>query len=316
MTSTSSRPDILIAASLLPHLMQRLQDNFICHDLNALSEEALTAIAPSIRGIASKGETKVTRDFIARFPALEIISVFGVGYDGVDAVAARERGIEVTNTPDVLTDDVADFAMTLLLATARQIAHADRFARSGAWTKGPHALTAKVTGARLGIVGLGRIGKAIARRAAAFDMDIAYHNRSPQSDVGYRYVANLKTLASEVDFLVLSMPGGAGTRALINAEVLDALGPKGFLINVARGSVVDQDALIKALQEGRIAGAGLDVFANEPNIPESLTKLDNVTLTPHMASGTVVTRTAMADLAFDNLQAHFSGKPVLTPVPR
>ena len=316
MTSTSARPDVLIAASLPPHLSQRLHDHFNCHDINTLSEEALAAIAPSIRAIASKGETKVTRDFIARFPALEVISVFGVGYDGVDAVAARERGIEVTNTPDVLTDDVADFAMTLLLSTARQVVRADRFARSGEWKKGPHALTTKVTGSRLGIVGLGRIGKAIARRAEAFDMSIAYHNRSPQSDVGYRYVADLKTLASEVDFLVLSMPGGAGTRALINAEILEALGPKGFLINVARGSVVDETALIKALQEGKIAGAGLDVFENEPNVPEALAKFDNVTLTPHMASGTVITRTAMADLAFDNLQAHFSGKPLLTPVPR
>src|SRR5450830_1059292 len=316
MTATSARPDVLIAASLPPHLSQRLHEHFACHELNSLSEAALSAIAPSIRAIASKGETKVTRDFIARFPALQIISVFGVGYDGVDAVAARERGIEVTNTPDVLTDDVADFAMTLLLATARQVVHADRFARSGEWKQGPHALTTKVTGSRLGIVGLGRIGKAIAKRAAAFDMSIAYHNRSPQSDVDYRYVADLKTLASEVDFLVLSMPGGAGTRALVNAEVLEALGPKGYLINVARGSVVDQDALIKALQDGKIAGAGLDVFEQEPNIPDALAAFGNVTLTPHMASGTVITRTAMANLAFDNLQAHFSGKPLLSPVPR
>jgi len=316
MTSTSARPDILIAAALPPHLMQRLQDNFTCHDATTLSEAALAAVAPSIRGIASKGETKVSRDYIARFPALEIISVFGVGYDGVDAVAARERGIEVTNTPDVLTDDVADFAMTLLLSTARRVVDADRFARSGEWKKGPFALTTKVTGSRLGIVGLGRIGKAIAKRAAAFDMVISYHNRSPQSDVPYRYVADLKTLAAEVDFLVLSMPGGAATRALVNADVLEALGPKGFLINVARGSVVDETALIKALQDGKIAGAGLDVFEAEPNVPEALAKLPNLTLTPHMASGTVITRTAMADLAFDNLQAHFSGKPLLTPVPR
>lgn len=315
MTSLTSRPAVLIAATLSPHLLQRLRDHFNCYDINTLDERAISEIAPAIRGIACKGETKISREFIARFPALEIISVFGVGYDGVDAVAARERGIEVTNTPDVLTEDVADFAMMLLLATARRAVHADRFARSGAWRNGAFPLTAKVNGARLGIVGLGRIGKAIARRAVAFDMEIAYHNRSPQSDVAYRYVANLRTLAAEVDFLILSMPGGSDTRALINAEVLDALGPQGFLINVARGSVVDQDALTQALQDGRIAGAGLDVFANEPAIPEALTRLDNVTLTPHMASGTVVTRTAMADLAFDNLFAHFNGQQVRTPVP-
>jgi hydroxypyruvate reductase len=313
---TSPRTDILIASPLLPHLMQRLQAHFNCHELGQLDSAALAAVAPVIRGIACRGESRITRDFMAQFPALELVSVFGVGYDGVDAVAARERGVEVTHTPDVLTDDVADFAITLLLATARQIVRADHHARSGEWKKGPYPLTTKVTGAKLGIVGLGRIGKAIAHRAAAFDMDISYHNRSPQKDVSYRYVADLKTLASEVDFLVLSMPGGADTRALINTEVLEALGPTGFLINVARGSVVDEDALILALQEGRIAGAGLDVFANEPNVPEALAKLHNVVLTPHMASGTVVTRVAMADLAFGNLQAHFDGKPVLTPVPR
>lgn len=315
MNTTTSRPAILIAATLSAHLLQRLRDNFICHDFSSLNEQSLANIAPAIRGIVCKGETRITRDFLSRFPALEIVSVFGVGYDGVDAVAARERGVKVTNTPDVLTDDVADFAMMLLLATARRAVHADRFVRSGSWNKGAFPLTARVHGARLGIIGLGRIGKAIARRAAAFDMTIAYHNRSPAVDVAYRYVADIRTLAAEVDFLVLSMPGGADTRALINTDVLDALGPAGFLINVARGSVVDQDALIRALQDRRIAGAGLDVFAGEPAVPDALVALDNVTLTPHMASGTVVTRTAMADLACDNLLANFSGQPLLTPVP-
>jgi len=312
---SSSQIDILIAAKLLPYLHQRLQDHFRCHVMDSLDAASLAAIAPSIRGIACRGESHVTRDFIAQFPALELISVFGVGYDGVDAVAARERGVQVTHTPDVLTDDVADFAMTLLLSSARQIVRADAFARSGAWNKGPFPLTTKVSGAKLGIVGLGRIGRAIAQRATAFGMAISYHNRKPQQDVSYRYVADLKTLATEVDFLVLAMPGGTDTRALITGEILEALGPKGFLVNVARGSVVDQSALIKALQEGKIAGAGLDVFENEPNIPEALAKLDNVVLTPHIASGTLVTRMAMADLAFNNLAAHFDGKPVLTPVP-
>jgi lactate dehydrogenase-like 2-hydroxyacid dehydrogenase len=313
---TSSRPDILIATNLMPHLLQRLHQHFTCHDLNTLEQAALAEVAPLIRAIACRGETKVSREFMAQFPALELVSVFGVGYDGVDAVAAREHGIQVTHTPDVLTDDVADFAITLLLSSARHLVRADRHARSGEWKKGPYPLTTKVSGAKLGIVGLGRIGKAIAHRAEAFSMEIAYHNRSPRPDVSYRYVADLRTLAAEVDFLVLSMPGGGGTRALINADVLQALGPTGFLVNVARGSVVDESALIKALQEGQIAGAGLDVFENEPNIPAALAALDNVILTPHMASGTVATRVAMADLAFDNLAAHFDGKPVLTPVPQ
>ena len=315
MTS-SSRPVVLIVARLPQHLLDLLQQNFTCHNLilDPLTEEALAAIAPQVRGIAANGEAKVGREFMARLPALEIVSVFGVGYDGVDVPAARERGIHVTHTPDVLTEDVADMAIALMLAVARNVVRADRFARSGEWKKGPFPFTTKVSGARLGIVGLGRIGQAIAQRAAAFDMQIAYHNRS-RKDVPYTYVEDIVSLAREVDFLVMITPGGAGTRALVNAEVLEALGPKGFLINVARGSVVDEKALIAALQAGKIAGAGLDVFENEPNIPAELAALENVVLTPHMASGTLVTRTAMAELAFTNLQAHFSGKPVVTPVP-
>ncbi|EJN02898.1 2-hydroxyacid dehydrogenase [Herbaspirillum sp. YR522] len=310
-----SRPTVLIVARLPQHLMQLLHDNFTCHNLlDGLTEEQLRDIAPQVRGIAANGEAKVPREFMARFPALEIVSVFGVGYDGVEVPAARERGIHVTHTPDVLTDDVADMALALLLGVARNVVRADHFARSGQWKSGPFPFTTKVTGARLGIVGLGRIGQAIARRAAAFDMDISYHNRS-HKDVPYRYFGDIASLAAAVDFLVLATPGGADTRALVNAEVLDALGPQGFLINVARGSVVDEAALTQALKAGRIAGAGLDVFANEPNIPAELAALDNVVLTPHMASGTLVTRTAMADLAYDNLAAHFAGRAVLTPVP-
>lgn len=312
----AARPTVLIVARLPQHLMQLLHDNFTCHNLllDGLSDEQLKEIAPTVRGIAANGEAKVTREFIARFPALEIVSVFGVGYDGVDVPAARERGIHVTHTPDVLNDDVADLAIALMLSAARNVVRADRFARTGEWKNGPFPFTTKVSGAKLGIVGLGRIGEAIAKRAAAFDMDISYHNRS-KKDVPYTYVGDIKSLAAAVDFLVMITPGGAGTRALVNDEVLEALGPKGFLINVARGSVVDEAALIRALKEGKIAGAGLDVFENEPNVPAELAALDNVVLTPHMASGTQVTRTAMADLAFGNLQAHFAGRPVITPVP-
>lgn len=311
----AARPTVLIVARLPQHLMQLLHDNFTCHNLlDGLTDDQLQKIAPSVRAIAANGEAKVPREFMARFPALEIVSVFGVGYDGVDVPAARERGIHVTHTPDVLTDDVADLAIALMLAVARNVVRADRFARGGEWKNGPFPFTTKVSGARLGIVGLGRIGEAIARRAAGFDMEISYHNRS-QKDVPYSYFGDIKSLAAAVDFLVMITPGGAGTRALVNAEVLEALGPKGFLINVARGSVVDEAALIRALQEGGIAGAGLDVFENEPNIPAELAALENVVLTPHMASGTLVTRTAMADLAFENLQAHFAGRAVITPVP-
>jgi hydroxypyruvate reductase len=315
-TSSNSKHHIITAPYLPPYLQKRLEEQYICHVWdNTLTDAKLAEIAPSIKAIASKGETVVSREFINRLPALEIIAGFGVGYDGVDVAAARERNIPVTNTPDVLTDDVADLAIALMLATARQVASADKFVRDGKWPNGPYPLTTKVSGAKLGIVGLGRIGKAIARRAAGFDMDISYHNRSKQADVSYPYFDSLVALATEVDFLIVSTPGSASTKALINADVLKALGPKGFLINVARGSVADQPALVAALLNGTIAGAGLDVFADEPNAPAELFNLPNVVLTPHMASGTVSTRTAMADLAFGNLSAHFAGQPLLTPVP-
>jgi lactate dehydrogenase-like 2-hydroxyacid dehydrogenase len=204
---TSNRPVVLIVARLPQHLLDLLQQNFTCHNLilNPLTDEALAAIAPQVRGIAANGEAKVGREFMARFPALEIVSVFGVGYDGVDVPAARERGIHVTHTPDVLTEDVADMAIALMLAVARNVVRADRFARSGEWKKGPFPFTTKVSGARLGIVGLGRIGQAIAQRAAAFDMQIAYHNRS-RKDVPYTYVEDIVSLAREVDFLVMITP--------------------------------------------------------------------------------------------------------------
>jgi lactate dehydrogenase-like 2-hydroxyacid dehydrogenase len=215
----------------------------------------------------------------------------------------------------VLTDDVADLAMGLVLSVGRTIPQADKFVRAGQWPSGPMALGRKVSGARLGIVGLGRIGKAIARRASGFGMSIAYTARTEKADSGFKFFPSAAELAANVDFLVVITPGGAGTKHLINAEVLKALGARGFLINVARGSVVDEQALIEALQNGTIAGAGLDVFANEPNVPEVLWTLNNVVLTPHMASATTETRQAMADLAFANMQAGTSGQALRTPVP-
>ena len=243
------------------------------------------------------------------------MAVFGVGYDGVDVPAAIEHGIPVTHTPDVLTDDVADLAMGLVLSVGRNLAQADQFVRAGQWPHGPMRLGRKVSGARMGIVGLGRIGKAIAKRAQAFGMSIAYTARSEKSDSGFPFYATAAELAAHVDFLVAITPGGAGTKHLINADVLKALGPRGFLINVARGSVVDEEALMAALQNGTIAGAGLDVFANEPHVPEVLWGMRNVVLTPHMASATTETRQAMADLAFANMLAGITGQALHTPVP-
>ena len=308
--------DVLTAARLWPPMMEALHGAFRVHDRTHQGDAAaFAAVAPRIRAIAASGESKVSRELIAQLPALEIVSVFGVGYDGIDVAAARERGVAVTNTPGVLDDEVADLAMALVLAVSRRLVEADRYVRTGAWANGPMPLARKVSGARMGIVGLGRIGKAIARRAEAFDMSIAYTARSAKADSPYPYFPTAEALAREVDFLVVITPGGAATRKLIDAKVLAALGTKGYLVNVARGSVVDEQALVAALRAGTIAGAGLDVFENEPIVPAELLALDNVVLTPHVGSATWQTRQAMADLSFGNLQAHFAGKPLLSPVP-
>ena len=311
-----SKPEILTVAKLWPPYLEELQKTYVVHDrTHELDAAAFAQIAPRIRAIAGGGESQVTRALMDQLPALEMISVFGVGYDRYDVAAARERGIPITNTPDVLTDDVADMGISLMLAIARTIPQADKYVRDGKWPSGPLPLARKVTGARLGIVGLGRIGSAIARRAASFDMSIAYTSRNKVVDSPYAYYPTPAALAAEVDFLMVITPGGAGTKGLINAEVLNALGSKGYLINVARGSVVDESALIAALQNNVIAGAALDVFENEPHVPAALCAMSNVVLAPHVASATWQTRRAMADLAFGNLQAHFAGKPLLTPVP-
>jgi hydroxypyruvate reductase len=295
--------------------MQELQETYVVHDRTHETNTAAFALAaPRIRAIAGGGESQVTAALMAQLPALEMVSVFGVGYDRYDVAAARARKIPITNTPDVLTDDVADLGIALMLAIARTVPQADKFVREGKWLSGPLPLARKVSGARLGIVGLGRIGSAIARRAAGFDMSIAYTSRNKVADSPYTYYPTPAALAAEVDFLMVITPGGAGTKGLINAEVLTALGKKGYLINVARGSVVDESALIEALKNDVIAGAALDVFEDEPNVPEALRAMSNVVLTPHVASATWQTRRAMADLAFGNLQAHFAGKLLLTPV--
>ncbi len=308
---------ILAVGVLPPFFVETLREHYDYHQILDESgwNATLDALAPQIRAVAATGESQVPRSLMDRLPNLGVISVFGVGYDGVDAATAQSRGIVVTNTPGVLTDDVADLGIGLMLATARTVVQADAFVRRGAWAAGAFPFSRRVSGQRLGIVGLGRIGKAIARRAEGFGMTIAYTNRSEVVGSPYRYVADPVALAAESDFLILATPGGDSTRGLVNAAVLSALGPEGILINVARGSVVDEPALVAALAEGRIAGAGLDVFAHEPSVPAALLDMPNVVLTPHMASGTWATRRAMAGLAYDNIAAYFAGRPALTPVP-
>jgi lactate dehydrogenase-like 2-hydroxyacid dehydrogenase len=295
----------------------RLEREFALHKLWQAPDKAklLAEVAPRIRGIQATGSAVVDAATIDRLPKLEIIACCGVGYDGIDVAAAKRRRIVVTNTPDVLNDCVADLAMGLMIAAARGIATGDRFVRAGKWLSGNQPLQTKVSGKRLGIVGMGRIGRVIAKRAAGFDMPVAYHARRKVPDVPFRYCEKLVDLARDSDFLLLIVPGGKETSRLVNEEVLRALGPKGILVNVARGSVVDEAALVKVLQEGALGGAALDVFEDEPRVPEALWSMDNVVLVPHIGSATRETRAAMGHLTIDNLAAHFAGKPVLTPVP-
>ena len=311
-----SKPDILAISGIHPFYLKALQTIFNVHvGVHTNDPQSFAKLAPNMIGIAASGESRVPGDLMAQLPQLKVISVFGVGYDGIDTSTALKRGIAVTHTPNVLTDDVADLALGLLLSVARTIPQADQHVKTGHWPLGLMPLGTKVSGARLGIVGLGRIGKAIARRASAFDMSIAYTARTEKADSGYKFHKDAASLAAQVDFLVVITPGGESTKHLINAQVLQALGKDGYLINVARGSVVDQEALVIALENGVIAGAGLDVFSNEPHVPEALWSMRNVVLTPHIASATKQTRQAMADLAFANMQAGTSGRPLLTPVP-
>ena len=309
-------PDLLAVAKPPPLLAPLLTAAFTVHErLHQTDPAAFAAVAPRIRALSASGDSVVPVSLIAQLPALEIISVMGVGYDGVDVAAARERGVMVTHTPDVLNDDVADLALGLMLCAARQLPAADRFVREGRWPAGAMPLARKLSGARLGLVGIGRIGQAIAQRAAAFGMAIAYTARHARADLPYRHFATAAALAAESDYLVVITPGGAATRGLIDAAVLRALGPQGILVNIARGSVVDETALIEALEQGVIAGAALDVFAREPDVPERLRALPQVVLTPHIGSATGATRQAMADLAFANLREHFAGRRPPTPVP-
>ena len=310
------KPHVLLMDKVHHSLSDRLAKAYDLHSISPdQGADSLGEVAPRIQAIVAKGETIVSAEFLSNFPSAKILAVWGVGYDGVDVAAADALGISVVHTPGVLTDDVADLAMGLMLATARAIPAADRFVREGQWMHRSFPLTRRVSGARLGVVGLGRIGTAIAQRAAAFNMEVSYFARERKPEVTYPFYQTPTALAASVDYLVVCTVGGPATRGMINAEVLKALGPEGVLINISRGSVVDQHALVIALTDREIAGAGLDVFVGEPKVADELTRLDNVVLTPHMASATLQTRIAMSDLVLQNLAAHFQGKPLVSPVP-
>ena len=314
-TLAADRIDVLAVAKPMALIADRLAANFNVHPLDPAT---LADVAPRVRGIWASGESKVSAELINQLPALQVIAVMGVGYDGIDVAAAKARGVVVTHTPDVLNDDVADLAIGLMLCAARQLPAADRFVRAGQWPQGPMPLARKMSGARVGIVGMGRIGQAIAQRALAFNMSVAYTARSAKPALPWAYWPSATALAAHSDFLVVITPGGASTRKLINAAVLAALGQgrgAGILVNVARGSVVDEAALIDALEQGVIAGAGLDVFEAEPQVPARLLALPQVVLSPHIGSGTGQTRQAMADLAYDNLHRGLAGLSLRTPVP-
>jgi lactate dehydrogenase-like 2-hydroxyacid dehydrogenase len=316
-SSAMNKPRLLQQGRLLPALEAQLTEHF---DLHGLWREAdpkafLARHGAEFVGLATSARFGADAALIDALPALKVISSFGVGTDAIDVARAQARGIQIGYTPEVLNDCVADTAFGLVIDVARGLSASDRFVRAGQWLQGNFPLTTRVSGKRLGILGLGRIGQVVARRASGFDMDVRYHNRKPNPAVPYVYEADLQALAAWADFLVVVSAGGAETRHLVSADVLAALGPAGFLINVARGSVIDEEALVHALETGAIAGAGLDVYADEPRIPQRLLTFDNVVLLPHLASATHETRKAMGDMVLDNLLAFFRSGQVTVGVP-
>jgi hydroxypyruvate reductase len=312
-----NRPRILQAGRLMAELESALAEQFDCHPLwnEADAKAFLAAHGSEFQALVTSSKNGADGALMDALPNLKAITHFGVGYDNVDAAAAAQRGIPMSNTPDVLNDCVADVAIGLLIDAARGLSASDRFVRRGDWLKGQFPLTTRVSGRKLGIAGLGRIGQAIAKRAQGFDMDIRYHARRPVAGVAFKHEPSLVALAEWCDFLVVIVSGGPATRHLVSADVIRALGPRGYLVNVSRGSVVDEAALVDALVNGRIAGAGLDVFEDEPRVPDALKALDNVVLLPHLASGTKETRQAMADLVLANLHSIFKEGRLVTPVP-
>ncbi len=311
-----TRPELLVIGPYPDWDMAALEESYSVHRLWEAAARAsfIAERAEKIQAIATRGDLGASAELMGQLPNLRIVSVFGVGTDGVDLTFARANNIDVTNTPDVLTGDVADLGMALLLAAARLMPKGDALVRSGAWPNGGLPLTTRVFGKKVGVVGMGRIGQAFAKRAAGFDCDISYFSRTEHAELPYRFFPSLTDLAGNVEFLVVTLAGGEGTKSIVNAEVLNALGPDGILVNISRGSTVDEEALLHALENRAIKAAALDVFWNEPNINPRFLALDNAVLHPHHASGTVETRRAMGQLVRDNLQAHFAGRPLLTPV--
>lgn len=312
-----TRERILQIGRLMPYVEQHLTERY---DVQLLANEAdpkayLAREGAGFVGVVTSAAVGIDAAMIAALPNLKVISSFGVGFDKVDVAAARARSIPVGYTPDVLNDCVADTAFALVMDVARQFSASDRYLRRGDWLKAPFPLATRISGKKLGILGLGRIGSVIARRASGFDMEVRYHNRRPVEGTAFGYERTLESLARWADFLVIAAAGGADTKHLVSRDVLAALGPKGFLVNIARGSVVDEEALIEALENKTIAGAGLDVYQDEPRVPARLIACDNAVLFPHLASGTHETRKAMADLVLENLRSFFETGQVAVAVP-
>jgi lactate dehydrogenase-like 2-hydroxyacid dehydrogenase len=314
----AENPSVLQVGPLKPSLEKTLAESYGSHvlpDQPAEREAYLSSHGGDITAVVTSGRTGVDAELMAALPNLGAVVNFGVGYDTTDVEAAAARGIGVSNTPDVLTDCVADTAVGLMIDTLRQFSAADRYVRAGQWpVAGNYPLTRQVSNTRVGIIGLGRIGGAIAKRLTAFGCTISYHNRHRVEGSPYEYLTSPVELAGGVDVLIIAAAGGSGTKDLVGREVLDALGPNGYLINIARGSVVDQEALVGALTAGRLAGAGLDVFADEPNVPEALLSMDNVVVLPHVGSGTMQTRAAMEQLTLQNLNEFLASGQLITPV--
>jgi lactate dehydrogenase-like 2-hydroxyacid dehydrogenase len=310
------KPEVVLVTKVLPRTQAILEQEFNLLKLHEAADRDvfITGAAPRTRGLATFGPAGADAALMDALPKLEIISHFGVGVDSIDLAAAKKRGIVVTNTPDVLNDCVADTAMSLVLNVLRQFPQSESYMRSGYWaTRGAYPLTSSLGGKTLGVLGLGRIGEAIAQRAQAFGMKIRYHNRTKKK-VPYAYDADVVSLAKNSDVLMVTTPGGAETSKIVNAKVLDALGPEGYVVNISRGSTIDEPVLLAYLKDKRIAGAGLDVFENEPDVNPEFFALQNIVIYPHVGSATNETRFAMGMLQVDNLRAHFGGKPVLTRV--
>lgn len=307
---------VLLVAKVLPYLEQELDKRYKLFRAwdNPQKAQVMSQHGGAIRAVVGNSNDGADAALIEALPKLEIVSSFSVGVDKIDLEKCKEKGIRVTNTPDVLTDEVADLAIGLMLALLRRICECDRYVRAGKWKQGDYKLTTKFSGKTVGIIGLGRIGQAIAKRAEGFNCSICYYSRTEKRDSKYKYYPSVVELASNCQILVVACPLTEETHHVINREVINALGPKGFLINIGRGKHVDEPELVSALLEGRLGGAGIDVFEDEPHVPEELFGLENVVLLPHVGSATVETRTAMADLVLGNLEAHFLGKPLLTPL--